>query len=232
MLHAFFRAATVTLLAVIAVLIYVNYFRSTETPDIVAEHEAIETPPELPKLAVEPDIPAALAEVVPLQTAAANPRSAQTRAEQFPNAARSGRGAREPIAEILDLEPIAEVVDLPSRKPAVIAAVALPAPAPKLSGKHTHVVLSGESLWVISRKYYGTGELYSKIAESNGLASKDRIRPGQVLIIPDANAPAATTPVPEEIADHEDVPRAVPVSMAREYIPPAVSANVKHRTKS
>ncbi|MCY3021452.1 MAG: LysM domain-containing protein [Planctomycetota bacterium] len=59
-------------------------------------------------------------------------------------------------------------------------------PAPKY--RRTHVVQAGDSLSNISRKYYGTPDLYGKIAEANKLRSRDHIRVGQVLIIPDGPA--------------------------------------------
>ncbi len=61
-------------------------------------------------------------------------------------------------------------------------------PRPKLEpgpGQRTYVVESGDTLWSISKKNYGTPDHYNKIAELNRMTQKDRIRPGQVLIIPD-----------------------------------------------
>jgi LysM repeat protein len=64
-------------------------------------------------------------------------------------------------------------------------AVAAPPPVPEAPrGKRTHVVRSGESLWSISKDYFGSAEHTNKIAEANHLREKDRIRIGQVLIIP------------------------------------------------
>ncbi len=57
-----------------------------------------------------------------------------------------------------------------------------PEPAP---GQRSYVVEAGDSLWNISMKTYGSGDYTGKIAELNHLAAKDRIRPGQVLLLPD-----------------------------------------------
>lgn len=90
-----------------------------------------------------------------------------------------------PVAAPLAPEP--PVVPLPA--PRVEAAPRVPpAPVtPKL--KRTHVVQAGESLSSISRRYYGTPDLYGRIVAANGLRSCDLIRVGQVLVIPEASAP-------------------------------------------
>lgn len=55
---------------------------------------------------------------------------------------------------------------------------------PKSTG--SHVVVSGDTLWGIAKKYYGNGNQYNKILEAN----KDKIKnanliyPGQKLVIP------------------------------------------------
>lgn len=51
------------------------------------------------------------------------------------------------------------------------------------AGKHT--VASGETLWDISEKAYGTGYNWSDIASANNLANPDSIEEGTELIIPD-----------------------------------------------
>jgi LysM repeat protein len=72
--------------------------------------------------------------------------------------------------------PVVQVKDPP---------VAVPAPAPDAPrGKRTHIVKSGETLWSISKDYFGSAEYYTKIAEASNLREKDRIRVGQVLVIP------------------------------------------------
>ena len=69
---------------------------------------------------------------------------------------------------------------------------AKPEPGP---GQRTYVVESGDTLWNISKKLYGVPEHYGKIAELNRMTQRDRIRPGQVLIVPDL---PMTAPVPEK----------------------------------
>lgn len=60
-----------------------------------------------------------------------------------------------------------------------------PTPQPQAT-QRTHTVVSGDTLWDIAVKYYGSGAKYSTIADAN----KDKIKnpnliyPGQVLIIP------------------------------------------------
>lgn len=59
--------------------------------------------------------------------------------------------------------------------------------APASSGGRTYTVKSGDTLWAISEEMYGTGARYKKIfaANTDQLESPDKIRPGQVLVIPD-----------------------------------------------
>lgn len=46
------------------------------------------------------------------------------------------------------------------------------------------VVVRGDCLWNIARRYYGSGAYYPRIAEANALPDADRIYVGQVLRIP------------------------------------------------
>ena len=66
-------------------------------------------------------------------------------------------------------------------------------------GKKTHVVQPGDSLWSISKSYYGTAEHYNYIAAANGLRGDSKIRAGQVLCLP--NLPAEA--VEKDKEDHE-----------------------------
>jgi LysM repeat protein len=50
-------------------------------------------------------------------------------------------------------------------------------------GKRTHTVQAGESLWTISKTYYGSGDYHARISEANRLKN-NTIRAGQVLVIP------------------------------------------------
>lgn len=48
----------------------------------------------------------------------------------------------------------------------------------------TYIVEAGDSLYSISRKFYGTEAMVSKIQELNGLSNADLIKEGQSLILP------------------------------------------------
>lgn len=54
---------------------------------------------------------------------------------------------------------------------------------------HKHIVAPGDTLWEISRMY---GVSISTIVETNQIANPDRIRVGQVLVIPFGSVPAST----------------------------------------
>lgn len=47
-----------------------------------------------------------------------------------------------------------------------------------------HVVTSGDTLWAISEKYYGTGYEWAKIAKENNITNPNKIEVGQTLKIP------------------------------------------------
>ncbi len=219
MLQGIVRAATAALLFVIAILVYINYFHSSEP--VLPEHSELATAPEVPKVPVSIDTPPAAPDV-PAAPIADN-------APQIPHA-----NACRPRAEILDSGELAEVVELPPLNRARTPMAPAQSPAPKPAGKRTHLVQPGESLWVISRKYLGNGELNAKIAEANGLTSKDHIKAGQLLIIPDLNgssvahtpvAPAATSipaKVSEDLADDDDARHITRVSTPMKSNQPAL----------
>lgn len=54
------------------------------------------------------------------------------------------------------------------------------------SAGRSHLVVSGESLWAIAKKYYGNGAQYQKIYEANKdiISNPNLIYPGQKLVIP------------------------------------------------
>ena len=81
------------------------------------------------------------------------------------------------------------------------------APPEAGAGQQTYVVEAGDSLWSISTKLYGSGEYTTKIAEMNHMTLKDRIRPGQVLLAPDA-------PKQERSNKHESLAREVDSDMS------------------
>lgn len=47
-----------------------------------------------------------------------------------------------------------------------------------------YVVVKGDTLWAICRRFYGDGSLYGKLAAANGIKNPNLIYPGQVLTIP------------------------------------------------
>ncbi len=51
-------------------------------------------------------------------------------------------------------------------------------------GTGLYVVVSGDSLWAIAKKYYGDGSKYNKIVEANNIKNPSLIYPGQRLVIP------------------------------------------------
>lgn len=68
--------------------------------------------------------------------------------------------------------------------PAAVETPAEPAP-PAPAAPRTYTVVSGDTLWAISERFYGDGSKYQRIADASGIANPDLIHPGQVLTIPD-----------------------------------------------
>ena len=46
-------------------------------------------------------------------------------------------------------------------------------------------MVSGDSLWAISERFYGDGNQYQRIAAASGIDNPELIYPGQGLTIPD-----------------------------------------------
>ena len=64
------------------------------------------------------------------------------------------------------------------------------APPPKQAT--TYTVVSGDTLWAIAKKHLGEGKRWPEIYDQNKAVigdNPDRIKPGQVLTIPDNTAP-------------------------------------------
>ncbi len=59
-----------------------------------------------------------------------------------------------------------------------------PPPPPPPPAARTYTVVSGDTLWAISERFYGDGSKYQVIADASGVANPDLIYPGQVLTIP------------------------------------------------
>lgn len=51
----------------------------------------------------------------------------------------------------------------------------------------THKIVSGESLWTISEKYYGSGYNWTDIAAANKIDNPDMISEGQEIVLPKIN---------------------------------------------
>jgi LysM repeat protein len=68
---------------------------------------------------------------------------------------------------------------------APVAEEAAPTPAPEPEpAPRTYTVVSGDTLWAISERFYGDGSKYQVIADASGISNPDLIQPGQVLTIP------------------------------------------------
>jgi LysM repeat protein len=59
-----------------------------------------------------------------------------------------------------------------------------PPPPPPPPAPRTYTVVSGDTLWAISERFYGDGNRYQQIADASGVSNPDLIHPGQVLTIP------------------------------------------------
>lgn len=76
----------------------------------------------------------------------------------------------------------AEAAGEPAAEPA--AQQAAPAEEPPAPAAQTYTVVSGDTLWAISERFYGDGSKYQVIADASGIPNPDLIYPGQVLTIP------------------------------------------------
>ena len=85
---------------------------------------------------------------------------------------------------------VAEPADVSAEPAAQSEAEATPEPAASAGSgsaeQRTYVVQSGDTLWIIAEKIYGSGSKYMKIYEANRdlLEDPDQIFPGQELKIP------------------------------------------------
>jgi hypothetical protein len=80
--------------------------------------------------------------------------------------------------------PAPEVVPAVAQEPAPGLAAQPPPPPPPPPAPRTYTVVSGDTLWAISERFYGDGGRYQVIADASGIANPDLIYPGQVLTIP------------------------------------------------
>jgi LysM repeat protein len=88
-----------------------------------------------------------------------------------------------PEAEAAAPEVVPAAVEEPAPAP-VPAAEPAPPPPPPPPAPRTYTVVSGDTLWAISERFYGDGSKYQAIADASGVSNPDLIHPGQVLTIP------------------------------------------------
>jgi nucleoid-associated protein YgaU len=81
-------------------------------------------------------------------------------------------------------EPEAAAPEAAAPEVAPAAAETAPAPEPPEPAPRTYTVVSGDTLWAISERFYGDGSKYQVIADASGISNPDLIQPGQVLTIP------------------------------------------------
>jgi LysM repeat protein len=84
-----------------------------------------------------------------------------------------------PPAQEAEVAPAAAEETLPPAE-----APAPPPPPPPPLAPRTYTVVSGDTLWAISERFYGDGSRYQQIADASGISNPDLIHPGQVLTIP------------------------------------------------
>ncbi len=87
-----------------------------------------------------------------------------------------------------ELEPVKTLALGPGNVGKLKGAVAAQTPGPgkNIGDNRVHVVRSGESLWTISKRYYGKGQFHNKLLRANQrrLLKGNKIKPGLRLIIP------------------------------------------------
>ena len=88
----------------------------------------------------------------------------------------------EPAAAAPEVAPAAAQATRPRARSGARSTAATPTAAP--AAPRTYTVVSGDTLWAISERFYGDGSKYQVIADASGVANPDLIHPGQVLTIP------------------------------------------------
>jgi nucleoid-associated protein YgaU len=87
-----------------------------------------------------------------------------------------------PEVETAAPEVVAAAEKAPAPAPVPEAEPVAPPPPPPAA--RTYTVVSGDTLWAISERFYGDGSKYQVIADASGVSNPDLIHPGQVLTIP------------------------------------------------
>jgi nucleoid-associated protein YgaU len=83
-----------------------------------------------------------------------------------------------------EVAPAAVEEPAPAPAPEAAPAPPPPPPPPPPPAPRTYTVVSGDTLWAISERFYGDGSKYQRIADASGVSNPDLIHPGQVLTIP------------------------------------------------
>jgi hypothetical protein len=89
-----------------------------------------------------------------------------------------------PAAEVPEPQATPVAAEEPAPPPSEPAAAAEPPPPLPPPAPRTYTVVSGDTLWAISERFYGEGSKYQVIADASGVSNPDLIYPGQVLTIP------------------------------------------------
>jgi len=100
------------------------------------------------------------------------------------------------VKQDLSLATAKTTAEAPAEAPAASSAPASASSAPATTAESgaaasaTYTVQAGDTLWKISRQFYGDGAQYMKIFEANKglLKNPDHILPGQELVIPEKSA--------------------------------------------
>ena len=98
-----------------------------------------------------------------------------TNTDEAPPAASGEEAAAPEVAPAAAEEPL-PAPEAPAPPP--------PPPPPPPPAPRTYTVVSGDTLWAISERFYGDGSRYQQIADASGISNPDLIHPGQVLTIP------------------------------------------------
>ena len=141
--------------------------------------------------------------VFPVVICSCSSTGSKTEKKDEPAAVKQETKAETPAATEVKAEPVLDN-SKPAEKPAPAPAAAekkaapapaekkaAPAPAKKKAGSELnppveHVVRTGDNLWKIAKKYYGSGAKWTLIYDANksAIKKKDFLEPGTVLVIP------------------------------------------------
>lgn len=77
-------------------------------------------------------------------------------------------------------------IESPSSETATVQATPTPVPTPTPSPQKTYTIVSGDTLWGIASRFYGSGSQWTKIADANKstIPNPNLIYPGQTIVIP------------------------------------------------